>query len=137
MRSPALACAAQARIPRFLALPGAAHAQGRCGYGPRMPYMVISPYAKVNYVDHTVTDQTSTIRFIEDNWLGGERVGDGSFDAIAGSITSMFDWSNPHIKASTSLARPQRAQVAGDPRQEFRAIVSALSPRVNPFETGH
>ena len=31
---------------------------GRCGYGPRQPLMVISPWAKPNYVDHTLTDQT-------------------------------------------------------------------------------
>ena len=37
--------------------PTAPHAQGRCGYGPRLPLLVISPYAKHNYVDHTVTDQ--------------------------------------------------------------------------------
>ena len=72
----------------------AAHAQGRCGYGPRLPLLVISPYAKQNYVDHTVTDQTSIIRFIEDNWLGGQRIS-GSFDAIAGTINGMFDFKNP------------------------------------------
>ena len=48
--------------------------QGRCGYGPRMPLLVISPYAKVNYVDHGVTDQASILRFIEDNWNLG-RIG--------------------------------------------------------------
>jgi phospholipase C len=74
---------------------GAAHAQGRCGYGPRLPYLVISPYAKDNYVDHTMLDQSSTIRFIEDNWLGGERIGNGSFDALAGSINRMFDFAHP------------------------------------------
>ncbi|MGC2528023.1 MAG: alkaline phosphatase family protein [Candidatus Acidiferrum sp.] len=76
-----------------LALPGvsAAHAQGRCGYGPRQPFLVISPYAKRNFVDHTITDQSSVVRFIEDNWLGGERI-TGSFDAVAGSITNMFDF---------------------------------------------
>ena len=79
------------------ALPGpkTAHAQGRCGYGPRLPLVVISPYARQNYVDHTLTDQTSILRFIEDNWLQGERVGNGSFDAIAGPITGMFDFSHP------------------------------------------
>lgn len=71
---------------------GTAHAQGRCGHGPRLPYLVISPYAKPNYVDHNMLDQTSTIRFIEDNWLAGERVGDGSFDALAGTINNMFNF---------------------------------------------
>lgn len=72
--------------------PATAHAQGRCGYGPRQPLLVISPWSKRNFVDHSVTDQTSVLRFIEDNWLGGERIGNGSFDAIANSISSMFDF---------------------------------------------
>jgi phospholipase C len=72
--------------------PSTTHAQGRCGYGPRMPYMVISPWARRNFVDHTMTDQSSTIHFIEDNWLGGKRIGQGSYDAIASTITQMFDF---------------------------------------------
>jgi phospholipase C len=82
-----------------LAGPNGDHVQGRCGHGPRLPYMVISPFAKTNFVDHTMTDQSSTIRFIEDNWLGGERIGQGSFDSIAGSINNMFDFSShPNMK---------------------------------------
>ena len=80
-----------------LALPGIdpanTNAQGRCGYGPRLPLLVISPYSRANYVDHTVTDQTSSLRFIEDNWLGGQRIGAGSFDAIANSIVQMMNFS--------------------------------------------
>jgi phospholipase C len=72
--------------------PSTLHAQGRCGYGPRLPYMVISPWARRNFVDHSMTDQSSTIRFIEDNWLDGQRIGNGSFDTIANSITQMFDF---------------------------------------------
>ncbi len=81
-------------------LPGPAvdHAQGRCGYGPRLPLLVISPYARRNYVDHSLTDQTSVLRFIEDNWLNGERVGGGSFDAIAGTINAMFDFAHPDAR---------------------------------------
>jgi phospholipase C len=73
--------------------------QGRCGYGPRLPLLVISPWAKQNFVDHTLTDQSSVIRFIEDNWLNGERVGDGSFDNIANSIEGMFDFPGREPKA--------------------------------------
>ena len=84
------------------ALPGVAAstkaAQGRCGYGPRLPLMVISPWAKQNFVDHTVTDQTSIIRFVEDNWLNGQRIGQGSFDTIANSIVNMLDFSKPTKK---------------------------------------
>src|ERR1700679_1114453 len=70
---------------------GTKHAQGRCGYGPRLPLLVISPYAKSNFVDHSITDQSSVVRFIEDNWLNGERI-QGSFDAIAGTLDNMFNF---------------------------------------------
>jgi phospholipase C len=73
--------------------------QDRCGYGPRLPFLVVSPYAKVNYVDHSVTDQTSIIRFIEDNW-GLKRIGDQSFDAKAGSILNMFNSTTNHHAAA-------------------------------------
>jgi len=68
------------------------HAQGRCGFGPRLPLLIISPWAKVNFVDHSVTNQASIIAFIEDNWLHGIRLGKGSFDSISNSITGMFDF---------------------------------------------
>ncbi len=74
--------------------PNTLHAQGRCGYGPREPMLVISPWAKRNFVDNTVISQTSVIRFIEDNWLGGQRIGGGSFDAITNSISNMFDFTH-------------------------------------------
>ncbi|MGO9059427.1 MAG: alkaline phosphatase family protein, partial [Candidatus Binataceae bacterium] len=67
--------------------------QGRCGYGPRIPLLVISPFAKENFVDHTLTDQSSILRFIEDNW-GTASIGNGSFDAVAGSLNNMFDFGN-------------------------------------------
>jgi phospholipase C len=74
--------------------PATEHAQGRCGYGPRQPFLVISPFARRNFVDHTLTDQTSVIRFIEDNWLENQRIGEGSFDAIANSFEQMLDFKN-------------------------------------------
>jgi phospholipase C len=58
----------------------------RCGYGPRLPLVVISPYTRENYVSHNRTDQSSVIKFIEQNWLRGESVPGGSFDKIAGSL---------------------------------------------------
>ncbi len=67
----------------------------RCGYGPRLPLLVMSPWAKVNFVDHQVSDQSSILRFIEDNW-GVGRIGDQSFDAMAGSLLNMFDFKRPH-----------------------------------------
>jgi phospholipase C len=68
---------------------------GRCGYGTRVPLLVISPYARKNYVDHTLTDQTSVLKFIEDNWFLGPLQPGASFDTIAGTIENMFDFTSP------------------------------------------
>ena len=73
--------------------PNTLHAPGRCGYGPRLPLLMISPWAKPNYVSHTVTDQSSILRFIEDTFLNQQRIGQGSYDQIAGSIGDMLDFS--------------------------------------------
>jgi len=73
--------------------PANAHALGRCGYGPRLPLLVVSPWARQNFVDHSVTDQSSIIHFVEDNWLGGQRIGQGSYDALASSLTQFFNFS--------------------------------------------
>ncbi len=87
------------------------HAQGRCGYGPRLPLLVISPWTRSNVVDHTVTDQSSMIRFIEDNWLAGQRIGDGAFDGIANSIDSMFTFVLPSTCYRTVILDDQTGEV--------------------------
>jgi phospholipase C len=91
--------------------PNTLHAQGRCGYGPRLPVLVISPWAKTNYVSHTVTDQTSVLRFIEDTFLNQQRIGQGSFDAIAGSLTDMLNFSEPPQHAAVVLLDTATGQV--------------------------
>ena len=53
---------------------------------------MISPWARPNHVDHTQVSLASVVRFIEDNWLKGQRLGGGSFDVSAGSIMDMFDF---------------------------------------------
>ncbi|HUH83101.1 MAG TPA: alkaline phosphatase family protein, partial [Stellaceae bacterium] len=79
----------------------------RCGHGPRMPFLVASPFAKKNFIDHTTLDQTSIIAFIETNFgldfIDGPDaidpslpLGQGSFDHFAGSVMNMFDFSNPN-----------------------------------------
>ncbi len=60
-------------------------ANGRCGYSQRLPMVIISPYTRENYVSDNLTDTTSVVKFIEDNWLRGERI-PGSFDASSGSL---------------------------------------------------
>jgi phospholipase C len=85
--------------------------QGRCGFGPRLVLNVLSPWTKVNYVDHTLTDQSSILRFVEDTWnldyIDGPSKIDSSnglrtpnfplapqkqsFDVVTGSFDNMFD----------------------------------------------
>jgi phospholipase C len=82
----------------------------RCGYGSRLPFLVISPYARRNYVDHSILDTTSILRFIEDNWQlgrvdsldypdntpnGSPPPGQGSFDRMAASIDGLFKFGPP------------------------------------------
>jgi phospholipase C len=85
--------------------------EGRCGYGPRIPLMVISPFAKANYVDHTVADQSSIIHFIEDNWNTG-RVGGGSYDALAGSLADMFDFKHGNGENDKLILDPSTGEPA-------------------------
>jgi phospholipase C len=97
-------------------IPGASGIQnGRCGYGPRQPLLIISPFAKKNYVDHLITDQSSILRFIEDNWNLG-RIGNGSTDAIAGTLDGMFDFDrDDHAGNSKLILDPDTGRViSGD-----------------------
>jgi phospholipase C len=80
----------------------------RCGVGPRQPLLVISPWAKENFVDNTFTDQSSILRFIEDNWSLG-RIGN-SADAQAGTLDNMFDFDDGGHAPAVILS-PQTGEV--------------------------
>ncbi|MGA8231106.1 MAG: alkaline phosphatase family protein [Candidatus Acidiferrales bacterium] len=82
--------------------------QARCGYGPRLPLLLISGYAKENFVDSTVTDQSSITRFIEYNWEL-EPIGHGSFDTIAGPLTNMLDFN--HFRSTPLLLDPSTGEL--------------------------
>lgn len=69
----------------------------RCGFGPRQPLLVVSPFARRNFVDHSTTGQASILRFIEDNWDLG-RLGNQSFDARDASLSNMFDFGGRHTE---------------------------------------
>lgn len=83
--------------------------EDRLGYGPRFPMVVISPYAKHNAVINTLADQSSVLRFVEDNWNLG-RIGGGSFDNMSGSLNDMFDFSqsyyNPPVFLDPATGEP-------------------------------
>jgi phospholipase C len=96
--------------------------QGRCGFGPRLPMLVISPFAKRDYVDHDLSDQASTIDFVEYNWhLPGIA---GSFDQALGKtdkaehvpfdLAGMFDFDSEHGNDALPLS-PVTGQPVGGP----------------------
>jgi phospholipase C len=80
----------------------------RCGYGQRLPFLIISPFSRRNYIGHTALDQTSITRFIEDNWLRGSRLGTTTFDRIAGSMADLMDFAGP--PAPSLLLDPDSGQ---------------------------
>jgi phospholipase C len=102
----------------------------RNGYGLRVPGIVISPYARRGYVDHQILSFDAYAKFIEDDFLGGQRLDprtDGRPDPrptvrenvpILGNLVSDFDFSQPprppvilplHPK-TTLRALPKRAR---------------------------
>jgi phospholipase C len=104
-------------LPSLPGANGEANAQGHCGYGPRLPLVVVSPWARQNFVDNTLTDQSSVVRFIEDNWLNGRRI-TGSFDAIAGSIENMFDFTYHGAREDRLFLSP----TTGEPMDHFPGL---------------
>ena len=74
---------------------------GRCGYSQRLPMLVISPYTRDNYVSNNLTNTTSVVKFIEQNWLRGQTI-PGSFDATSGSLDApggLLDFNTrPHFE---------------------------------------
>jgi phospholipase C len=100
--------------------------QDRCGPGPRLPLMVISPWAKQNYIDHTFTDQSSVIKFIEENWgVGG--LGQSAFESLSGlqqdgsqaspnsnspgDMMSMFDFNAQDQRAPAVILNDQTGEI--------------------------
>ena len=81
---------------------------GRCGFGPRLPLLVISPWARANFVDGTLTNQASIIRFIEGNWRLGQIK--GSFDSVSRSLNQMFSFDHKHGKNKVLLLDPTTGQ---------------------------
>jgi phospholipase C len=79
----------------------------RNGYGIRVPGLVISPYARKGYVDHQTLSFDAYLKFIEDDFLGGERI-DPATDlrpdrrptvrenlTVLGDLRNDFDFSQP------------------------------------------
>jgi phospholipase C len=92
----------------------------RFGYGFRVPALLISPYAKTGFVDNTVLDHTSVLRFIEDNW-GLAPLAER--DARANSIDNAFDFTQPPRPAAViSMSRTPPAQLVIPDRSAIYAV---------------
>jgi phospholipase C len=87
--------------------------QGKCGPGPRLPFLVVSPWAKSNFVDNTFIDQSSIVKFIEQNW-NLSALGNGAADTAAGSLLNMFDFSQAGPQNGTLFLNP----TTGEPVSE-------------------
>jgi phospholipase C len=102
------------------------------GYGLRVPGIVISPYAKKGYVDHQTLSFDAYVKFIEDDFLQGQRIDprtDGRPDprpdvreavGILGNLAADFDFKqNPRaplilpqqpVPAAATTPAPARAR---------------------------
>ena len=83
------------------------------GYGIRVPAMVISPYAKRGYIDHQTLSFDAFNKFIEDDFLGGQRL-DPRTDGRPG----------PAPRRARERADPRRP----DPRLRLQAPAAPAGP---------
>jgi phospholipase C len=81
--------------------------------GLRVPFLVVSPFAKPHYVSHTIADHTSLLAFIEERflsdaaWTGaGNRLHLTLRDQYADALMDLFDFDNaPSLNTSASQAQ--------------------------------
>jgi phospholipase C len=78
-------------------------------YGFRVPFVVVSPYAKKNYVSHAVYSHTSIIRFIEAKFTLPALT---ARDANEDPFTDMFDWQSPPFMTPPTFPMPTVDQAA-------------------------
>jgi phospholipase C len=83
----------------------------RCGYGPRLPMLVLSPWVKPNTLDSTVISTDAILRFLEDRFAGGQRIGNGSLDNVAGNLGGVFD--APRANLTPVVLNPSSGQPTG------------------------
>ena len=72
------------------------------GFGIRVPMLLISPYARDGYVDHTLGEFSSVLRFIEDNW-GLTQLTER--DRAADNFVPAFDFEQPPRPADPQSVR--------------------------------
>jgi uncharacterized protein YjbI with pentapeptide repeats len=90
--------------------------QGRCGFGPRIPMLVVSPCARQNAVDSNLSDQASVVNFIEYNWNLPSIQGSAdqvlaSKDAAAGNAFDLAGMFNFQCNAPAVILDPATGQI--------------------------
>ena len=84
-------------------------------------------------MSHALTDQTSILRFIEDNWLRGQRISEISFDNFAGSLADMFDFAKPRKRTlilDPATGLKAKGKVTASRGRASRACYEGLFPTV-------
>jgi phospholipase C len=111
------------------------------GYGLRVPALVISPYAKKGYVDHQTLSFDAYLKFIEDDFLGGQRLDpktDGRRDPrpdvrenapILGNIASEFNF-NQAPRAPLILPQQNVAPIPGKANGSY--VIGTITPGSSP-----
>jgi phospholipase C len=98
------------------------------GFGPRVPALLVSPYARRGFVDHETHDFTSILKFIETNW---DLAPLAERDARAGPMLEAFDFTaapREPVLLSTERNPPPPARVrAGVVYAGYGAAVLAVA----------
>jgi fibronectin type 3 domain-containing protein len=107
------------------------------GYGLRVPGIVISPYARKGYIDHQTLSFDAYLKFIEDDFLGGQRLDpntDGRPDprpyvreraSILGDLGLEFDFTQPPRTPMLLPVHPTTTLTAIAP---FPPVMPSASP---------
>jgi phospholipase C len=92
--------------------------QGRCGFGPRIPLLVISPFARHNYVGHDLSDQASIINMVEYNWHLPPITNSADhvlapldfFEGVPFDMAGLFNFgsTNPSVLLNPTTGQPQQ-----------------------------
>ncbi len=110
------------------------------GYGLRVPGLVISPYARHGYIDHQTLSHDAYLKFIEDDFLGGQRI-DPATDSrpdprpdvreaspVLGNLLEDFDFNQPPTPPFILPTHPAPWSLP----TAFRLLLEAMPPRENP-----
>ena len=113
---------------------------GPIGLNSRVPFLAVSPWSKGGYVNSQVFDHTSVIQFIEKRFGVFEKNISPWRRAVAGDLTSCFNFANPNEAAanlpSTIDDLPPVAELAGGSVSTFVPALSDVIIGVPPQEKG-